>query len=97
MTLLVAGVLLTLLAASVMVIRIQRRRRSQARVAAAAEREATKYRADAWTEAGRRIQVEPRREVGSDDDTVDMDPGDLGPEDIDLDDDEPPYNGRGPR
>lgn len=53
-----------------------------------------KFKPDAWTEAGRRL--DPNKPLGNEDDgTVDIDPRELLPEDIQPPDDTPPQNGHG--
>lgn len=48
-------------------------------------------RPDGWGEAGKRLDI---RELGSaDDDTVDIDPDELGPGDVEEGPDKPPFKG----
>lgn len=58
----------------------------------AAAAAARRGRVDPWLESGRRLTVE---DSGDTDDTVDIDPRDLGPDDIESGDVTP--NGEGPR
>lgn len=57
-----------------------------------AKRKKTRLGKDAWAEAGRR--VDPNA-AGAKDDTVDIDPGDIGPHDVDGKDERDPH-GQGP-
>lgn len=91
--LLILGALLVLLAALVV---MQRYRRS---VLQRKKRQVdARARADAWVEAARRIGPDEEPRDGSRDETVDIDPDEIGPSDVDgPEDDDPDERPRGGR
>ncbi len=90
------GALAVVLVISFLLLRIRTYRRAIARKAGLSEdrkRAATgNHHVDPWVESARRMEVEP--DGGIDDDTVEFDTGDLGPDDIEPGDE--PRNGKGP-
>lgn len=83
--LLILGIML--FGAFVLII-LGRERRQILRPLSTRNRKPRQPRPDGWSEAGKRLDI---RELGTaDDDTVDMDPDELGPGDVDEGPDTPP-------
>jgi hypothetical protein len=81
-----------------LVILIRRHRRLALRPVGERKRKKPKTRTDAWAESAKRLDP---AEIGSPDDTVDIDPDELGPGDVDEGEgggeDADPHGGRGRR
>lgn len=71
--------LLSLVLLGVVLVLLSRQRRFM--MARSSRRRKGKARTDAWAESARRVRV--RGASGPDDDTVDIDPDDLSPDDVD--------------
>lgn len=86
------GLSAVVLVVSLLLLRARTQRARVARAMGVEERRSRSRRntVDPWSESARRLEVEP-----DDHDTVDLDPRDLGPDDIEPR--EPPHNGKGER
>jgi hypothetical protein len=89
------GAFVVVLVISLLLLRIRTYRKAIARKAGLSDDRLHappgKHHVDPWQESARRLEVEP--DEGIDDDTVEFDTGDLGPDDIEPGDE--PRNGKG--
>jgi hypothetical protein len=87
-----AGLILgAILVTGIVLVILHRQRQAILRATAKKQRK-SRTNPDPWTESGKRLDPDA---IGSRDDTVDIDPGEIGPQDVDGNDERDPH-GEGP-